>query len=86
VSLRIIWTEPALDDWAKLDRQVARQVDRALTRLAETGQGDLSRLQPPLVGYRLRVRDWRVFLGLDRAAGAITVRGVEHRSRAYKRR
>lgn len=86
MSLQIIWTEPALDDWAKLDRQIARQVHRALTRLAETGQGDVSRLQPPLEGHRLRVRDWRVFLGLDKAAGTITVRGIEHRSKAYKRR
>jgi mRNA-degrading endonuclease RelE of RelBE toxin-antitoxin system len=55
MSLRIIWTEPAQDDMGKLDRQVARQVDRAVTRLAETGRGDLIQLGPPLEGHRLRV-------------------------------
>lgn len=82
----LIWTEPALDDWARLDRQVARQIDRALTRLAERGQGDLSHLKRPLEGHRLRVRDWRVLLSLDRQAETITVRAIEHRSKAYKRR
>ncbi len=86
MTARIVWTEPALDDWGKLDRQVAEQVDRALDRLAESGEGDLSRLHPPLEGYRLRVRDWRVLLYLDKKAGTVTVRAIEHRSRAYKRR
>ncbi|MHB0874683.1 MAG: type II toxin-antitoxin system RelE family toxin [Anaerolineae bacterium] len=86
MTFEIIWTEPALDDWAKLDRQVARQIDRALTRLAETGEGDLSHLKRPLEGHRLRVRDWRVLLYLDRQAGTVTVRAIEHRSKAYKQR
>lgn len=86
MSLRVIWTEPTQDDMDKLDRQVARQVDRAVTRLAETGHGDLIHLKPPLEGYRPRVRDWRVSLYLNVEANTITVRRVEHRSRAYKRR
>ena len=86
MSPRIIWTEPAQDDMDKLDRQVARQVDRAVTRLAETGRGDLIHLRPPLEGHRLRVRGWRVSLYLDMEAGTIMVRRVEHRSRAYRRR
>jgi mRNA-degrading endonuclease RelE of RelBE toxin-antitoxin system len=53
VKWRIEWTEPALDDLAKLDRQVARQVDEALDALADSGQGDLICLRPPLGGYRL---------------------------------
>jgi mRNA-degrading endonuclease RelE of RelBE toxin-antitoxin system len=87
VSLRLIWTESALDDWARLDNQIAGQVDRALTRLAETGyEGALKRLRPPETGHRLRVLDWRALLDLDKEAGTITVLAIEHRSKVYKRR
>ena len=86
MSLRIVWTEPAIESLGKLDRQIARQVDKAVNRLAETGQGDFAHLRPPETGYGLRVRDWRVLLDMDEAAGTITVHWVEHRSKACKRR
>ncbi|MGQ9554180.1 MAG: type II toxin-antitoxin system RelE family toxin [Anaerolineae bacterium] len=86
MSRRIIWTEPARASLRKLDRQVAREVAKAVSRLADTGAGDLAHLRPPETGYRLRVRNWRVFLDMDKAAGTITVHRIEHRSRAYKRR
>jgi mRNA-degrading endonuclease RelE of RelBE toxin-antitoxin system len=83
---RVIWTEPALKDLGKLDPPVARQVRGAVNLLAETGQGNLARLHSPLSGYRLRVRDWRVLLSLDRQAQTVTVRAIEHRSKVYKGR
>jgi len=83
---RVIWTEPALKDLANLDRPIARQVREAVNLLAETGQGDFTRLHSPLSGYRLRVRDWRLLIELDREAETVTVHAVERRDRAYKRR
>jgi len=86
MSLRVIWTEPARDSLRKLDRGVSWQVIEAVERLAEAGHGDFAHLRPPETGFRLRVRDWRVFLDTDKAARTITVHRVEHRSKAYKRR
>lgn len=65
---------------------MARSVTQALTRVANDGAGRLKRLRPPLEGYRLRVRDWRVLLYLDREAATLTVRTIEHRSQAYNGR
>ena len=80
------WAQPALNDLGNLDTQVGRQVERALARLAQTGHGDLIRLKKPEQGWRLRVRDWRVFLDMDGSTATITIMRIEHRSRAYKRR
>lgn len=46
----------------------------------------MARLRAPDTGYRLRVRDWRVFLDIDTNAGTIVVHCVEHRSKAHKHR
>ena len=61
-------------------------MDRALTRFAETGQGNVIYITKPRESYRLRVRDWRVFFGLDRATATLTVIAIRHRGKAYKER
>lgn len=82
----ITWSEPARRALDKLDRSVARRIAEAIGRLAETGQGDLLRLRPPLEGHRPRVGDWRIFLSLDDAAGTLTVERIRHRREAYRDR
>lgn len=55
------WTDTALDDMAALDKHIARRVKQAVERFADTGAGNVTRLQsidPP--EYRLRVGDHRV--------------------------
>jgi len=79
---RVEWADPALRELSKLDRQVARQITEAVGRLAETGQGDVIHLGSPLSGYRLRVRDWRVFM--DRDGDTLTVTAIRHRREAYR--
>jgi mRNA-degrading endonuclease RelE of RelBE toxin-antitoxin system len=57
---RIEWTEPALQDLAALDKGVARRIKQAVERFAETGAGNVKKLQgvdPP--EYRLRAGDYR---------------------------
>lgn len=52
------WTETALEDMAALDKGIARRVKQAVERFADTGAGNVKRLQgidPP--EYRLRVGD-----------------------------
>jgi mRNA-degrading endonuclease RelE of RelBE toxin-antitoxin system len=55
------WTETALEHMATLDKGIARRVRQAVERFANTGVGNIKRLQgidPP--EYRLRVGDYRV--------------------------
>ena len=84
MNLDVEWSEPAERDMRRLDKTIAEQIRRAGARFAADGQGDVAPLRPPLSGYRLRVRDWRVMFYLDREARTLTVRTVEHRSRAYR--
>src|SRR5215218_6929658 len=60
MSARLVWTERALDDLRKLDAQTRDRVLLAVERLAETGHGDVRRLEGPALEWRLRVGDRRV--------------------------
>jgi mRNA-degrading endonuclease RelE of RelBE toxin-antitoxin system len=83
VTLRVVWTDKAERSVRRLDRETISRLHRSVVRLAETGQGDLVRLKPPLNSYRLRVGDWRVFLDLDSATETIIVQDVRPWSNAY---
>ena len=77
------WTETALEHMAALDRGIARRVKQAVERLADTGAGNVKRLQgidPP--EYRLRVGDYRVRFHLERET--IQVLRVRNRREAYR--
>ncbi len=78
--MEIEWTEKALEDMAALDKGIARRVKGAVERFAETGAGNVKRLQgidPP--EFRLRVGDWRVRFHQD----GETIR-VLNRREAYR--
>jgi mRNA interferase RelE/StbE len=77
------WTGLALEDMAALDKGIARRVKQALERFAETGAGNVKRLQgidPPQ--YRLRVGDYRVRFRQD--AETVRVLRVRNRREAYR--
>jgi mRNA-degrading endonuclease RelE of RelBE toxin-antitoxin system len=60
---QVEWSEPALEDMAGLAKGIARRVNAAIERFAETGAGNVKKLQgidPP--EYRLRTGDYRVRL------------------------
>jgi mRNA interferase RelE/StbE len=85
VTWIVVWTRPAAHDLRRLDRQVEDRVRTAVRRLAETDQGDVTRLQgeePPQ--WRLRVGDWRVRFRFDTAASTMFVLRVLPRGRAYR--
>jgi len=84
MTWQLLWSAAAKRDLAKIDRQVSARIVRAAVRCAETGHGDLSRLRPPLDGYRLRVGDWRLLLELDEPSGTMRVVRVLHRREAYR--
>ena len=77
------WTETALEDMAALDKGIARRIKQAVERFADTGAGNVKRLQgidPP--EYRLRVGDYRVRFHLDDET--VQVLRVRNRREAYR--
>ena len=77
------WTGTALEDMAALDKGIARRVKQAVERFADTGAGNVKRLQgidPP--EYRLRVGDYRVRFHLDDET--VQVLRVRNRREAYR--
>lgn len=84
MSWQLVWTARAIRDLRRLDRQVREGVVTAVEHFAETERGDVRRLTPPLSGYRLRYRDWRVSFECDSEARTLTVQWVRHRREAYR--
>jgi mRNA-degrading endonuclease RelE of RelBE toxin-antitoxin system len=84
VTWKIKWTDRALKDAGRLDRQVRARVVRALERFAESGHGDLKQLTSSDREMRLRVGSWRVRLELDYRTATVTVLRVLPRGRAYR--
>jgi mRNA-degrading endonuclease RelE of RelBE toxin-antitoxin system len=77
------WTETALEDMAALDKGIARRVKQAVERFADTGAGNVKRLQgidPP--EYRLRVGDYRV--RFHQGGETVQVLRVRNRREAYR--
>ncbi len=81
--MEIAWTEAALADLAAIDRGIARRIKQAVERFAETGAGNVKRLQgidPP--EFRLRVGDYRIRFHND--GETLTVLRVRNRREAYR--
>ncbi len=67
----------------RLDSVVARRIGQAVTRLAETGQGDVKRLRGSQ-GYRLRVGGWRIRFIYHHDSHSLEVLRVLPLGRAYR--
>jgi mRNA interferase RelE/StbE len=81
--MEIEWTGTALQDMAALDKGIARRVKQSVERFAETGAGNVKRLQgiePP--EFRLRMGDYRVRFHSD--GKTVTVLRVRNRREAYR--
>ncbi len=79
----IEWTEAALEDMGALDKSIARRVKQGVERFAQTGAGNVKRLQgidPP--EYRLRIGDWRV--RFHQSPDIIRILRVRNRREAYR--
>jgi mRNA-degrading endonuclease RelE of RelBE toxin-antitoxin system len=84
VTWELVWLPAAIKDLRRLDRRTAERIREATRRFAETGHGDIRRVQsrPPELG--LRVGDWRVFFVYVHAERAIHVLRVRPRGSAYQ--
>lgn len=80
---RIEWTETARKGLAALDKATARRINEAIERLAQTGLGDVKKLQgidPP--EHRLRVGNYRVRFYQDDES--IRILRIRNRREAYR--
>jgi mRNA interferase RelE/StbE len=84
VNWTVVLTASAQRDLRRLDRPVATRVINALTRLADTGQGDVTRLQDVTDEWRLRVGDWRVRFRYDHPTRTLEVLRILPRGQAYR--
>lgn len=65
MPLDVVWTDAAIKNPRRLDRQVAERIRVAVRRYAATGQGDLKQFQDSGGPLRLGVGDWRVRFRID---------------------
>jgi len=82
--LRIEWTEGAVRDLAKLDRQV---VQRIIRKLDWAAKNSAMVVPEPLTGefkgtYKLRVGDWRVIYTIEE--DCMIIQSIGHRREIYK--
>lgn len=84
-SYTVSYDPKALKELAKLDKQVARTIVRAMDALAADPRPSSSR---PLVGFpnlwRIRVRDYRAIYTIKDADLVVLVLRVAHRSAVYR--
>ena len=79
----IAWTPPARADVRRIDRTHAMRVLLALHHFAETGEGDIKKLQGESEELRLRVGDYRVRF-TEEPQDKLIIHSVRHRSEAYR--
>jgi mRNA-degrading endonuclease RelE of RelBE toxin-antitoxin system len=83
MARKVAWTDQAKADVRAIDQQTAMRILHGLARFAQTGEGDVKRLQdidPPEL--RLRVGAYRIRF-YDHGE-SIEILAVKHRSQAYR--
>ncbi|MFZ0480031.1 MAG: type II toxin-antitoxin system RelE/ParE family toxin [Terriglobales bacterium] len=80
---KIIFTAPARADIRQIDRDTAMRILTTLHRFAETGQGDIKKLQGDSSELRLRVGDYRIRF-TEELPDTLVIHSVRHRSEAYR--
>jgi mRNA-degrading endonuclease RelE of RelBE toxin-antitoxin system len=83
LKLYFLWASSARAELRRIEREMAMRILMALTRFAETGEGDVKAFEGKFTGaHRLRVGDWRV--RFRRVSGdTIHVLAIENRGEAY---
>lgn len=81
--LSVIWSEQARNDLRAIDRTTALDILHCTDRYLSTRNGDVKKLKPPQIGFRLRCGDYRLFFDQGGEEG-IQVTAVRHRREAYR--
>jgi mRNA interferase RelE/StbE len=85
MTWQILWTDEAVRDLSRLDRQVALRIVKKVEGLATDPHRFFRRLKGS-DDYRLRIGDYRVLALLDAQGGRLIVETVKHRSVVYRDR
>jgi mRNA interferase RelE/StbE len=80
---KIVFTDPARADIRRIDRDTAMRILTTLHRFAQTGEGDIKKLQSDPGELRLRVGDYRVRF-TEEPNDTLFIHSVRHRSEAYR--
>ena len=79
----VIWAPEARVDLRAIDRETAMQILHCVDRYLVSRNGDVKKLKPPLVGFRLRCSDYRVFFD-HKSGNTVEVTAVRNRREAYR--
>jgi len=80
---QIVFTPSARADLRRIDREIAMRILTALHRFAQTGEGDIKKLQGDSGELRLRVGDYRVRF-TEAPENSLHIHSVRHRSEVYR--
>ena len=79
--IAVIWSPEARADVRAIERETAMQILYCIDRYLVSRAGDVKKLKPPLVGFRLRCGDYRVFFDFQEE-NTIEITGVKNRREA----
>ena len=83
LRVSVIWAPDARSDLRNIDRETAMQILYCIDRYLTNRTGDVKKLKPPLIGFRLRCSDYRVFFD-QKPENTIEITGVRNRRQAYR--
>ena len=84
MTLSVEWTPAAARDLRRLGRATAQRVRQTVIEFAETGHGDIAKLQGREPEWRLRVGDWRIRFTFTDGGQTLRILRVLHRREAYR--
>jgi mRNA interferase RelE/StbE len=84
MSRALEWTPAAERDLRRLDFQVRERIRQAVYRFADSGHGDVVKVQGVAREWRLRVGDWRIRFTEDSPGQTIIILRVRPRGEAYR--
>ena len=81
--IAVAWAPEARADLRAIDRVTAIQILHCIDRYLSSRSGDVKKLKPPEIGFRLRCGDYRVFFD-QKEETTIEITSVRHRREAYR--
>ena len=84
IPLRVVLSDQSKKELGRIPRDLAARVVKAIYRYAESGLGDVKRLQGASGQYRLRVGEWRVLFAIDYSTSEMVIQHVLPRGSEYR--
>jgi mRNA-degrading endonuclease RelE of RelBE toxin-antitoxin system len=79
----VVWSPGTRTELRAIDREATMQIPYCLDRYLDSRTGDVKKLKPPLVGFRLRCGEYRVFFDV-KSDDVVEITSVRHRREAYR--